>query len=259
MAHRSQSDADPLQYEVAICGAGPTGLTLSILLSRFGIRHLVIDRRDSVSAGVPRARGINHRTGEIWQLFGLGADLRRMTLAPEWLERMVYQETLAGPLIGTVETPSNLPGASSHLTPSDTYCISQDRTDAMLAGCAASHQEATLRFGTTLVAATQYPDSVDITLQTRAGQESIRTRWLVGCDGTNSDVRAGAGMVQTRLATLDSFVNAHFVADLDRWTDSRKAVLLWNMQEGLEGVFGAIGRSTLLAVPDHFRSQQGSD
>jgi putative polyketide hydroxylase len=240
MAHRSQSDADPLQYEVAICGAGPTGLTLSILLSRFGIRHLVIDRRDSVSAGVPRARGINHRTGEIWQLFGLGADLRRMTLAPEWLERMVYQETLAGPLIGTVETPSNLPGASSHLTPSDTYCISQDRTDAMLAGCAASHQEATLRFGTTLVAATQYPDSVDITLQTRAGQESIRTRWLVGCDGTNSDVRAGAGMVQTRLATLDSFVNAHFVADLDRWTDSRKAVLLWNMQEGLEGVFGPL-------------------
>jgi putative polyketide hydroxylase len=239
MAHGSQSNAASNQYEVAICGAGPTGLTLSILLSRFGIRHLVIDRREGIS-GIPRARGINHRTGEIWQLFGLGEDLRRMSLAPEWLERMVYQETLAGPLIGTVETPFNSPGACSQLTPSDFYCISQDRTDAMLAQCAASYQEATLRFGTSFIAATQQADSVDITIQTKAGQESLRARWLVGCDGTNSDVRTGAGLGQTRLATLDSFVNAQFVANLDRWTDTRKAVLLWNMKEGSEGVFGPL-------------------
>lgn len=227
------------QYEVAICGAGPTGLTLSILLSRFGIRHLVVDRREGLS-GVPRARGINHRTGEIWQLMGLGEDLQRMNLAPEWHERRVYQETLAGPLIGTVETPSDLPGACSHLTPSDAYCISQDKTDAMLARCAASYQNATLRFGTSFIAATQQADNVDITVQTQAGQESVRARWLIGCDGTGSDVRAGAGLAQTRLATLDSFVNAHFIANLDRWTDTRKAVLLWNMKEGAEGVFGPL-------------------
>jgi len=239
MAYGSESASISPHYEVAICGAGPTGLTLSILLSRFGVRHLVVDRRESIS-GVPRARGINHRTGEIWQLLGLGEELRRMSLGPEWLEKMVYQETLAGSLIGTIETLSNLPGASSHLTPSDFYCISQDKTDAMLARSAARYPEATLRFGTSFVAAEQHPDSVDLTLQTKAGEETVRARWLVGCDGTSSEVRAGAGLAQTRLATLDSFVNAQFVADLDRWTDTRKAVLLWNMQEGAEGVFGPL-------------------
>lgn len=225
--------------EVVICGAGPTGLTLSILLSRFGIRHLVIDRRETVS-GLPRARGINHRTGEIWQLLGLGEALRSATLPPEWLERMVYQETLAGPLIGTVETPGNLPGVSSHLTPSDTYCISQDRTDALLARHAATYREASIRFSTEFVGLRQRPDGVDLTLRTGAGEEHIRAAWLIGCDGTASDVRAAAEIPRVRLATMDSFVNAHFVADLRRWTQNRKAVLLWNMREGVEGVFGPL-------------------
>jgi 2-polyprenyl-6-methoxyphenol hydroxylase-like FAD-dependent oxidoreductase len=213
---------------------------LSILLSRFGIRHLVIDRRESIGGGVPRARGVTHRTGEIWELFGLGQELRRMSLGPEWLERIVYQETLAGPLLGTIETPSNSPGACSHLTPSDFYCISQEKTDGMLARCAASHRQATLRFGTSFIAATQGRDGVQVTLQTKAGRENVRADWLIGCDGASSDVRAGAGLGQTRLATLDSFINAQFEANLDRWTDARKAVLLWNMQEGAEGVFGPL-------------------
>jgi len=227
------------QHDVVICGAGPTGLTLSILLSRFGIRHLVIERKET-EGGVPRARGINHRTGEIWQLLGLGDALRSATLPPEWLERMVYQETLAGPLVGTVETPGDRPGASSHLTPSDSYCISQDRTDVLLARHAATYEEASIRFGTEFAGVRRRPDAVDVTVRTGAGEEHIRAAWLIGCDGTASDVRAAADIPRVQLATLDSFVNAHFVADLGRWTENRKAVLLWNMQEGAEGVFGPL-------------------
>ncbi|MDB5583127.1 MAG: hypothetical protein JWR80_8303 [Bradyrhizobium sp.] len=231
--------ADVEQYDVVICGAGPAGLTLSILLSRMGIRHLVVDRRAGIS-GTPRARGINHRTGEIWGLFGLGEALRAMTLPPVWLSQMVYQETLAGELIGVVKTPGSVPGGSAHLTPSDHYCISQDRTDAMLARHAGCFAEATIRFGVTFIGAKQHAADVDIELDTDTGRQWVRAGWLVGCDGSDSTVRRAAGIEHRQIATLDSFINVHFDADLSRWTAGRESVLMWNMQEGAEGMIGPL-------------------
>jgi putative polyketide hydroxylase len=226
-------------YGVVICGGGPVGLTLSILLSRSGIRHLLLEARDGTSP-IPRARGINHRTVEIWDRFGLTPDLERLTLPPPWLRQIVYQETLAGALIGAVPTPDALPGAVADLTPSDAYCISQDKTDALLRHAAASYPEATLRFGAELVDVRSEATGVAVEFVASDGTQRVRASWVVGCDGSNSRVRTCAGIANIALASMDSFVNAHFDADLRRWTAGREAPLLWNMQEGCEGVFGPL-------------------
>ncbi|MGF6780373.1 FAD-dependent oxidoreductase [Paraburkholderia sp. GAS334] len=64
-------------------GAGPVGLTLSILLSRFGICNLVVEMRGGVST-VPRARGIMSRTMKIWNHFGIVEELDALSLPPQW-------------------------------------------------------------------------------------------------------------------------------------------------------------------------------
>jgi putative polyketide hydroxylase len=75
---------------IIIIGAGPVGLTTSILLSRLGVPSILVEERANVST-LPRSRGITQRTVEIWSQFGLydeltdaGAALRaalRKTLA----------------------------------------------------------------------------------------------------------------------------------------------------------------------------------
>ena len=51
---------------VLIVGAGPVGLTLSALLSRFGVDHLVCERRARPSTH-PQAHFVNNRTMEIFR------------------------------------------------------------------------------------------------------------------------------------------------------------------------------------------------
>ena len=53
------------ELPVMISGAGPVGLTTLILLSRFGMPTLLVERRASVST-LPRARGFMSRPVEIW-------------------------------------------------------------------------------------------------------------------------------------------------------------------------------------------------
>jgi 2-polyprenyl-6-methoxyphenol hydroxylase-like FAD-dependent oxidoreductase len=40
---------DEEYFDIVICGCGPTGALLSANLSRLGIRHLVLEREDSIT------------------------------------------------------------------------------------------------------------------------------------------------------------------------------------------------------------------
>mmetsp|Transcript_4485 Transcript_4485/g.11552 ORF Transcript_4485/g.11552 Transcript_4485/m.11552 type:complete len:170 (+) Transcript_4485:125-634(+) len=53
-------------FPVAIVGAGPTGLTLSLLLSKLGIKHVVFERAHRLTEE-PQAHFINHRTMEVFR------------------------------------------------------------------------------------------------------------------------------------------------------------------------------------------------
>ena len=67
----TESTATPaVHVPVLVVGAGPAGLTASLALSRYGVRHLLVDRYDG-SAHTPRAHLLNQRTGEIFRDLGV--------------------------------------------------------------------------------------------------------------------------------------------------------------------------------------------
>lgn len=57
----------PSEVPVAITGGGPTGLALSILLSRYGVQHVLLERAGALTAH-PQAHLINMRTMEVRRL-----------------------------------------------------------------------------------------------------------------------------------------------------------------------------------------------
>ena len=54
--------------DLYIVGAGPTGMMLSIILSKFKINHTLVDRRPSPT-GHPQAHFINNRSMELIREF----------------------------------------------------------------------------------------------------------------------------------------------------------------------------------------------
>ena len=80
---------------VLIVGGGPVGLTASILLSRHGVRSLLVERHPGTSI-VPKARGINARTMEMYRQSGVEAGIRAAGLAPQSTGLVVWTESLAG-------------------------------------------------------------------------------------------------------------------------------------------------------------------
>src|SRR5918997_4397365 len=84
-----------LEIPVLIVGGGPVGLTASLLLSRHGIRSLLVERHPG-TAVLPEARGVNARTMEMYRQLGIEAAIRAAGLAPERTGFIVWTENLAG-------------------------------------------------------------------------------------------------------------------------------------------------------------------
>src|SRR5690606_1122046 len=63
-----------MQTEVLIVGAGPTGLALACQLLRYGIDHVIVDRKEGTTPH-SKAIGVQARTLEIYEQIGLAKDL----------------------------------------------------------------------------------------------------------------------------------------------------------------------------------------
>ena len=71
-----------IDIPVLIVGGGPVGLSASILLSAFGIQSLLVERHPGTSI-VPKARGINARTMELYHQYDVETVIRAAGLPPE--------------------------------------------------------------------------------------------------------------------------------------------------------------------------------
>ncbi len=168
--------------EVLVVGAGPTGLTLAIELTRRGIVTRLIDRAGPGEGG-SRGKGLQPRTLELFDLAGvLEPFVQAGALYPPMRVRW-------GPLALPIGRLSKPVGATPSEPQPNLWMVPQFKTEELLRtkleslGGHVDHHTELRRF-------TICGDAVDAELDGAI----VRAKYLVGCDGGKSLVRKALGV-----------------------------------------------------------------
>ena len=162
------------QHAVTVVGGGPVGLVLAAELGLVGVDVAVLERRERPDVESARGGGLYARSLEVLDQRGVADRL--------------LAEGRTVPTAAFAEVPldlGRLPSRHAY-----TLALSQDRVEHHLAGWADELGVPVVR-GCEVVGVRQDDDGVDVAL---AGGGTLRTRWLVACDGARSTVRRAVGV-----------------------------------------------------------------
>lgn len=226
-----------IDVPVLIVGGGPVGLTASLLLSQQGVQSLLVERHPG-TAILPKARGINARTMEMYRQAGVEADIRAAGMPPKFGKMILWTESLAGKEIKRLE-PGRGSAENLAASPAANCGCSQDLLEPVLRRHAEAMAPDGLRFNTALKSFLVESDGVTGELTDRTTGETLpfRARYMIAADGAHSPVRAMLGIERTGEKDIYDSVNVHCRVDLRPWTAERPAALYYVDQPDLRGTF----------------------
>src|SRR5437879_13395393 len=184
-AERAVEEAEVVEVPVLVVGAGPTGLTTSILLSRWGIPSLTVERHPGTTI-FPRAIAVNTRSMEIFRSLGLAQRIRQAGF-----RALPFVARSRMPIDAEPELSPSLGTPPTHVTPAEWTTCSQLALEPILLDEATSHPIADVRFGVELRSLQQSPDGVRAQLVERESGRTVEVacRYVVAADGARSTVR----------------------------------------------------------------------
>ncbi len=167
--------------DVLVVGAGPVGLTAAAELYRHGVPCRVVDRLESPPQ-YAKAVGIQPRTLELWEDMGV---VRTMLDAATSFDGQIVFVNGAEVARMTLELPPDVPFSFVGLP--------QYETERLLAEHLAALGGEVER-GVELRSLDQDEEGVTAVLAGPGGEETVRCRYLVGCDGAHSVPRKALGV-----------------------------------------------------------------
>ncbi len=226
-----------IDVPVLIAGGGPVGLSASIMLSRYGVSSLLVERHPGTSVH-PKARGINARTMEVFRQFGVEDAVRAAGLPPDATRYIIWARSLTGEELER-RIPWRATAQSQVVSPVRHCLCAQDDLEPVLRTVAAALGPGELKFGTELTSFEQDDAGVTTTLLDRetAKETRVRARYLIAADGAHSRIRDALGIAMDGRPAIYRSVNILFHADLSPWTADRPSALYFIEQPGLRGTF----------------------
>jgi flavoprotein hydroxylase len=194
-------------YDVAIVGYGPVGQALAILLAQRGWRVGVIEKQPQPYP-LPRAVHFDHEVGRILQACGVADRLRGRTEPTDSYE---WRSAAGATLLRFDSGPAGLSGWP------DGNMFAQPELEAILEARARSLPAVDVARGAEVVDLIEHADGVRLTCAAAAAgiapvehdpssrgagdgaRRNVEARFVVGCDGANSFVRAKIGSGVTDL------------------------------------------------------------
>lgn len=162
------------KHEVVIAGAGPTGLMLAGELALAGVDVAIVEQRINQDVEGSRASGLHPRAIELLDQRGIAG--RFISMGTKH-----YSVPFAGITLDASDRPSR------H---NYTLALWQEKIERGLAGWV-SERNVQIHRGTEVTDLEQDDSGVDVVL---GGGRTLRTKYLVGCDGGRSLVRKKAGI-----------------------------------------------------------------
>ena len=166
--------------DVIIVGAGPTGLTLGILLAQRGYEVTIFEKHNGPYP-LPRAVHFDDEVGRILQKCGLGA------LLPVVSSPGTSYEWQNGDGLTLLRFSMALEGRQGW---PQANMFNQPQLEAGLLQRFVTLQPHGLQYGSDVIAVTENDGSASVHVRDHSGEVTIHeARYIVGCDGANSTVR----------------------------------------------------------------------
>lgn len=167
--------------EVIVCGGGPVGLCLSLLLSRAGLTTIVLEKEMAIEKDL-RASTFHPPTLDMLEETGITAKLLDQGLiCPDWQIRLHPDGERAVFDLSVLDRDTRYPFRLQ---------CEQWKLSVALKDALCEDGKADIRFGTEVTGFEQDETGVTVNLRSHSGEESqLRTRFLIGADGSRSIVR----------------------------------------------------------------------
>ncbi len=222
--------------QVLVVGGGPTGLLASLLLSKYEIPHVLLERRaDTLNA--PAAHVVNTRTMEIYRQTGLNVETLYGLNAHPRARHVTWKGQLHGSAIGIFDMAGNRDAlmAQSRFSSEHTTNISQHLLEKHLRQEAEASAYADIRFGVEWV---EFLDEEKQTSRIRAGAGGdgvISHVFMVAADGAGSSVSRALGIKKVGPDALATFLNLTCEVDVGQIAGESETLLYWLLDPEVQG------------------------
>lgn len=189
---------------VLIVGAGPTGLTAAMELSRLGVDVRIVDRAAERSL-TSRALGVQARTVELLRARGVGDEMLREGNRASQTTLYAGGQKLAAIELHRMSSEFNY-----------VLLLAQSETERLLTE-QLTRQGVKVERGVEMTSVSQRPDHVAVRLRTGAGTEEVVTAsYVIAADGSHSAIRKALGLPFKGNSLTQNYVlgDVHLAGDI---------------------------------------------
>ncbi|KAJ3533534.1 hypothetical protein NM208_g7942 [Fusarium decemcellulare] len=249
--------AFPAEFPVLIVGGGPTGLLSAYMLSKLGIKSLIVEKYPERLAA-PKAHALSPRSLEICRQFGLDTNaLRRLGTQRDDAYWVNFLINLSRERIGVLPY-ERMDSGVLDCTPEMIHNIPQPAFEQFVADQLQCDPNIEIQKNVAFVECSQTGPEVISTLEER----STKTRWQVktthvlACDGAKSEVRKNLAIESEGEDGYETMMTIHFKADLRPVVKERVGMLHWITDPACSGFIIAYDLSGDQVLISNFDSEK---